>query len=303
MSSHGEGQELFCFGLGYSALTLARRLQGQGWRVGGTVRDPAKRERLAAEGIEVWPFPLPDPVAALAGFSQVLVSVPPGGESRGTSDEPAGGDPVLAHHGAALASLAPGLRWLGYLSTTGVYGDTGGAWVDESTPPRPSGPRQQARVAAEAGWLAWGEQTGVPVHLFRLAGIYGPGRSALDSVRAGQARRIDKPGQLFSRIHVEDIAQVVAASIARPRAGAIYNLCDDEPAPGHEVVAYACRLLGVEPPPLVPFEQAALSPMAASFYADNRRVRNQLIKDELGVRLHYPTYRAGLEAQLRQQVR
>ncbi len=282
---------LFCFGLGYSALALARRLRGEGWSVAGTTREEDKAQRLADDGLEVFPFdrgrPLDDPAAALAGSSHLLSSVPPDGE----------GDPVLDHHRVDIAALE-GLDWLGYLSTTGVYGDRDGGWVDEDSDLAPTGERGRRRLAAEAAWLELWELDGLPVHLFRLAGIYGPGRSALDGVRDGTAKRIDKPGQVFSRIHVDDIARVLEASIARPRPGAAYNLCDDEAAPPQDVIAYACELLGREPPPLVPFEAAELSDMGRSFYRDNKRVSNARIKDELGVSLAYPTYREGLEALL-----
>jgi nucleoside-diphosphate-sugar epimerase len=188
------------------------------------------------------------------------------------------------------------LAWAGYLGTTGVYGDRGGEWVDEASPVAPTMPRTRRRVAAEGRWLA----SGLPVHLFRLAGIYGPGpaRNPLDAVRSGTARRIVKPGQMFGRIHRDDIVQVLCASIARPNPGAIYNLADDEPAPPQDVVAYACALLGTAPPPEIPYEEADLSPMARSFYADNRRICNARIKEELGVILRYPTYREGLESLL-----
>lgn len=286
---------LFCFGLGFSALTLARRRRAAGWRVAGTTRTAEKAAALAAEGLDVHLFdrgrPLDDAAAALAGTTHLLASVPPDAES-----EP-GGDPVLAAHGAAIAAL-PALRWVGYLSTTGVYGDRGGGWVDEASALRPSGARGRRRVAAEAAWLALHERHGLPVHLFRLAGIYGPGRSQLDSVAAGRARRVIKPGQVFSRIHVEDVASVLEASMARPDPGAAYNVCDDEAADPAEVVAYAARLLGLPVPPAVPFEDAELSPMGRSFYADNKRVSNRRIKEELGVRLRHPDYRSGLRALL-----
>lgn len=281
---------LFVFGLGYSAGVLATRLRADGWSIAGTTRTEARRAELAAAGIDAYLFerghPLADPSAALAGTTHLLLSVPP--DERG--------DPVLQVHGGAIAGLAS-LDWAGYLSTTGVYGDTGGAWVGEAAWLRPSGERAQRRVTAERGWLDLYRQFGLPLHVFRLPGIYGPGRSALDQLRAGTARRIDKPGQVFSRVHVDDIAATLCASMAKPNPGAIYNVADDLPAPSHEVVAYAAGLLGVEPPPLIPFEAADLSPMAASFYADNRRVRNDRIKRELGVRLHFPDYRAGLAAQ------
>ena len=280
---------LFCFGLGYSAGVLAQSLLREGWRVAGTARTPARVAVLAGRGIEAFVFdrgsPLADAKEALAGTTHLLSSVPP---------DPAG-DAVLDHHGADIAMLRE-LAWVGYLSTTGVYGDRRGGLVDEEAAPAPTSERAQRRLLAEAGWQALGQRHGLPVHIFRLAGIYGPGRSALDAVRAGTARRVDKPGQLFSRIHVEDIAAVLAASMRQPRPGAIYNLADDLPAAGEEVVAYACRLLGVEPPPLVAFEQAALSPMAASFYGESRRVQNERIKCELGIELRYPDYRSGLAA-------
>lgn len=264
---------LFCFGLGYTARSLARVLEPAGWRVIGTQREGGLRFERGR--------PL-DP-ALFADATHVLSSVPP--DERG--------DPVLAEHAADLAQLG-GVRWVGYLSTTGVYGDHAGGWVDEATPENPAGARGRRRVEAESGWRA----LPLPVHVFRLAGIYGPGRSQLDALRAGTAKRIDKPGQVFSRIHVDDIAAAVRLSMAAPRPGAIYNLADDEPAPPQEVVAYAAELLGAPPPPLIPFEQAELSPMAASFYAESKRVSNALTKRELGWRPRYPTYREGLRALL-----
>ena len=278
---------LFCFGLGYSALALAERLQHQGWSIAGTCRSAAAAAPLRAQGFDITLFdrtqPPSSPEATLAGTTHILSSVPP--------DE--AGDPVLDHWAPALAALG-GAAWAGYLSTTGVYGDRAGGWVDENSALEPTGPRGQRRVAAEAGWLG----LGLPMHLFRLAGIYGPGRSALDTVRSGRARRIVKPGQVFSRIHVADIAAVLEASIARPNAGAAYNLCDDNPAPPDEVIAYAAELLGMPALPEIPFESAELSEMARSFYADNKRVSNDRIKLELGVALAYPDYRAGLKALL-----
>lgn len=282
---------LFVFGLGYSAGVLVEALRAEGWRVAGTTRSPDKRDALAGRGIEAFLFdagrPLDDPGAALADTTHLLLSVPPGER----------GDPVLTHHAAAIAGLRT-LDWAGYLSTTGVYGDTKGEWVGEAAFLKPGNDRARRRVAAERGWLDLYRQYGVPMHVFRLPGIYGPGRSAIDSLRDGTARRIDKPGQVFSRIHVDDIAGTLRASMARPNPGGIYNVADDLPAPAHEVVAHAAALLGVEPPPLVPIDQADLSPMAASFYAENRRVKNDRIKTRLGVVLKHPDYRAGLEAQL-----
>ncbi|MFZ1428360.1 MAG: SDR family oxidoreductase [Geminicoccaceae bacterium] len=276
---------ILCFGLGYSARVLAQRLSARGWEVRGTTRGSDKAAAFAAAG---WPAFVFDrahglPAEALRGVTHVLTSIAP--------DE--AGDPVLDRHGAELQAL-PSLAWVGYLGTTAVYGDRQGDWVDEATPIEPTLARADRRARAEAAWLA----SGLPVHIFRLAGIYGPGRNALVNLKEGTARRIVKPGQTFSRIHVEDIATVLEASIGRPRPGAIYNVCDDEPAPPQDVVSYAAELLKVAPPPEQPYATADLSPMARTFYKDNRRVRNDLIKDELGVRLAYPDYRAGLSSLL-----
>ncbi|MCX7353584.1 MAG: SDR family oxidoreductase [Alphaproteobacteria bacterium] len=278
-SSH----KLFCFGFGYTAAALAGALRAEGWSVAGTCRDEAKRAALAGQGIEAHLFGRDCPLdpAAFQGADAVLVSIPPDGE----------GDPVAALHGQALDA-----RWVGYLSTTGVYGDRQGGWVDEDSARDAVSARGKRRVAAEDAWLALHKSHGVPAHLFRLAGIYGPGRSALDAVRAGTARRIDKPGQVFSRIHVLDIVQTLRVSIAKPAPGRAYNLADDCPAPPQDVIAYACELLGTALPPLVPFAETQLSEMARSFYAECKRVRNGRIKSELGVALAYPDYKAGLKA-------
>lgn len=281
---------LFCFGLGFSALTLARRLKAKHWRVAGTCRSAEKAAALAGEGIETFVFDRdhPLPANALEGATHILASVPPDAK----------GDPVIDLHGNDLLRLES-VKWIGYLSTTGVYGNRDGDWVDERSALHPSGPRGAARVAAEDAWQALG-RVGHKVHLFRLAGIYGPGRSALDTVRDGKAKRVVKPGQVFSRIHVEDIANVLEASIAKPDPGAVYNVCDDDPAPPQDVIAYACALLGVAAPPEIPYAQAAssMSEMARSFYADSKRVSNLKIKEALGVKLAYPDYRAGLRALL-----
>jgi len=283
---------LFCFGLGYSALTLGRLVAASGWAVTGTCRSAERRALLCKSGFPALLFDRDRPVdaAALSGVTHLLVSVPPD----------AAGDPVLALHGDDIAAM-PGLCWLGYLSTTGVYGDRGGGWVDETASLLPTGERGRRRAAAEQGWLDLWRDRGVPAHIFRLAAIYGPGRSAFGALRAGTARRIDKPGQVFSRIHVADLASVLLASIARPRPGAVYNVCDDDPAAPAAVVAHAAELLGVEPPPLVPIESAGLSPMVRSFYDDNKRVANRLIKTELGVTLRYPDFRTGLAAILAEE--
>ena len=277
---------LFCFGLGYSAEALARKLLAEGWQVAGTAREPERLAALTALGIKAFRFDRdhPLPAGTLAGTTALLSSIPPEAE----------GDPVLALCQDAI--LAAKLAWIGYLSTTGVYGDWKGAWVDETSPLRPTSERAWRRVAAETAWLDLNRRHGLPVQVFRLAGIYGPGRCALDEVRAGTARRIVKRGQVFSRIHVDDIAQVLTASMARPRGGAIYNVCDDAAAHPRDIVTYACELLGVVPPTEIAFEEARLSPMAQTFWADNKRVRNKLLHEELGVTLLYPSYREGLRA-------
>ncbi len=281
---------LFAFGLGYCARALAREVLAVGWEVRGTTREAAMATAHRREGIEAFRFADGVPLAgtALVGVTHLLSSVPPDGD----------GDPVLRRHGSDIAALAAAgrLAWAGYLSTTGVYGDRGGGWVDEDSDLRPSTERGRRRQAAEAAWQALYRDHGVPVHVFRLAGIYGPGRSPLDAVREGRARRVVKPGQVFSRIHVADVARVLRASMARPNPGAAYNVCDDTPAPPQEVIEFACRLAGVPPPPEVPIEAADLGPMAESFYAENKRVSNRRIKEELGVVMAYPDYRSGLEA-------
>jgi nucleoside-diphosphate-sugar epimerase len=289
----GAVSKLFAFGLGYSAQTLAGRLAASGWDIAGTARDPGMLERLRQRGYAMARFADPsdrDGVAALLrGTTHLLHSIPP----------VAGVDPVLAQFRDQLVALAS-LRWIGYLSTVGVYGGSDGAWVDETMKPEPRNARTEARVVAEKEWLAFGEETGCPVQIFRLAGIYGPGRSAFDKLRDGTARRIVKQGQVFNRIHVDDIASTLEASIARPRQGGIYNVADNYPAPPEEVIAYAAELAGLPLPPAVPFEEAEFTPMARSFYEGNRRIANTLIKSELGVALRYPTYRDGLAAILRE---
>ncbi len=282
---------LFCFGLGYVARHLAARLASQGFEVRGTVRDAGAVRALEALGYRVFPFsrtrPLADPVSALAGVSHILHAIPP--------DEQ--GDIVHDLHHADIARV-PTLRWLGWLGTTAVYGDRGGGWVSEEDEPRPTLERARRRLAAEAAWLG----SGLPVHIFRLSGIYGPGRNPIRNLLDGRAHRIRKPGQVFSRIHIDDLVTVLEASMRRPQPGRIYNVADDEPAPPQEVVAYAAQLLGVPPPPEIPYETAVLTPAQRSFYRDNRRVRNARIKRELGVTLKYPSYREGLRALLEVEV-
>ena len=264
--------------------------RSDGWSFAGTCRTEDKCARAREAGVDAVPFergsPVPNAANTLRDVTHLLLSVPP--------DEH--GDPVLDAHAADLAALAPRLRWVGYLSTTGVYGDRGGGWVDETGALTPVAARGWRRGRAEAGWFTLHQESGLPLHIFRLAGIYGPGRSPLEQVKQGTAHRIDKPGQYFSRIHVDDLAQVVLASMRKPNPGRVYNVCDDEPAHPAEVVAYAAHLLQLPPPPLVPFADANLSEMARSFYAESRRVRNDRMKRVLGVTLRYPTYREGLTA-------
>jgi nucleoside-diphosphate-sugar epimerase len=287
----GGERTLLSIGHGYSAAALARRLLDAGWRVIGTTRDPARAGAIRETGVEplLWPADAGGAegvAAALGEAGHVLSSVPPDAE----------GDPVLRALAPALRRAAPRLAWVGYLSTTGVYGDRAGGWVDETDACRPASERGRRRLAAEAAWLALHRETGLPVHVFRLAGIYGPGRSPFERLRAGTARAIVKPGQVFSRIHVADIAAVLSASMAAPDPGTVYNVADDRPAPPQDVLAHAAGLLGMAPPPEVPFEEAELSPMARSFYAESRRVSNARIRERLGVALRYPDYEAGLAA-------
>ena len=280
---------LFCFGLGYSAEALARRVRPLGWHVAGTARTREGQSRLASLGYEAVLFdgaaPGPGLSDALASATHVLVSAGPDQE----------GDPTLRFHENDLAR-APHIRWIGYLSTIGVYGNTDGAWVDETAAPNPGSERAKRRVAAENAWLAFGETHGKQVQIFRLGGIYGPGRSALDDVRDGTARRIVKPGQVFNRIHVDDIASVLLAAASGTGRYTVYNVVDGAPSPSEEMIAHAAALLGLQPPPEIPVEDAALSPMGRSFYAENRRVANGRLRDDLGVTLAYPSYREGLAA-------
>ena len=262
------------------------------WQVTGTCRSEEKADKLRALGIEPVLFDATAPIADIADHlrpdTHVLSSIPPSRD----------GDPVIRLHGEDLAIRAGSLKWVGYLSTTGVYGDRGGDWVDETSPYLPATERGRMRLRAERQWNRLYAHRTVPVHRFRLAGIYGPGRNPLTRVAQGKTRRIEKAGQVFSRIHVEDIAKVLRASIARPGPGRAYNVCDDLAAPPQEVIAHAAGLLGLPVPPAVPFEEAQLSDMAASFYAESKRVRNDRIKRELGVELTYPTYKEGLQALL-----
>ncbi|MGH1413805.1 MAG: SDR family oxidoreductase [Pelagimonas sp.] len=280
---------LFSLGHGYTASALASRLIPQGWHVLGTIRDAAKADSLRAQGVEPVLWSSDAMSAALETASHLLISV-------GANDT---GDPTLNIIGNQIQARATAFDWVGYLSTTGVYGDHDGAWVDETAPLTPATHRGEIRVAAENAWKAIPD---LPLHIFRLAGIYGPGRGPFAKVRAGTARRVIKKGQVFSRIHVDDIAQVLEASINAPNPGGVYNVCDNDPAPPQDVIAYAANLLGMTLPPEVDFESANLSPMARSFYAENKKVANARIKTELGVKLLYPDYKSGLRALLQDEL-
>ncbi|MEP4039386.1 SDR family oxidoreductase [Pseudophaeobacter sp.] len=269
---------LLCLGYGYTARSLAPQLLARGWRVIGTAREPVN-----VPGVEMITWPGEE--ISLTGVTHVLSSIGPG----------AMGDPVLAALRDEIAAVATDLAWFGYLSTTAVYGDREGDWVDEATPVAPTSERGNWRVLAEQQWQ---QIPDLPLHIFRLAGIYGPGRGPFAKLMAGKARRIVKPGQVFSRIHVEDIAQALLASMDQPNPGGIYNLCDDDPAPPQDVLGYAAELLGLPIPAEVPFDEAGMTPMARSFYGENKRVHNNRIKSELGVELLYPSYREGLRAVL-----
>lgn len=272
---------LLSLGHGYSAAALAALLIPLGWRVIGTTQTPDRIADVQGQGVEplLWPC---DIGPALAEATHILASAAPDGS----------GDPFL--HAARDQIMAARPEWVGYLSTTAVYGDHQGGWVDEETPVKPQSGRAVARVLAERQWLA----TGLPVQVFRLAGIYGPGRGPFEKVRDGSARRLIKANQVFSRIHVADIAATLLASIRRPDPGAIYNVCDDNPAPPEDVLSYAAALLGYPEPPTVLFEEAEMSPMQISFYSESKRVRNDKIKRDLGVKLNFPTYQDGLRGLL-----
>jgi len=282
-------RRVFVFGLGYVGLSFALAMRDAGWKVEGTCRTEKRRQELIRSGLEVSVF---DGEKRLAEISQrivladaILSSVPP----------TTAGDPVLNIFGADICGKAGG-SWLGYLSTTGVYGDWDGKEVDESSELRATSDRGLRRIAAEKTWLRLTTRKSLPVHIFRLAGIYGPGRNILDKIRAGTATRVQKSGHVFSRIHVDDIVSTLAASILRPRAGATYNVCDNEPCSQPQIIEHGCQLLGQRLPPLIDFEARVkeMSPLARSFWKDRRRVSNRLIREELMVDLRFPTYREGL---------
>jgi len=283
------GKHLFCFGFGYTASFLAIKLSAAGCKISGTTTNKAKKKFIKKNGIASWIFDgnheIPDPQKKLKDVTHILLSIPPNGE----------GDLVFESHASDLAQM-PNLEWVGYLSTTAVYGNHDGGWVSEETPPAPSSRRGSLRLRAEEQWSSLYINEGLPLHIFRLAGIYGPGRSAIDAVRSGNARRIDKPGHVFNRINVEDIVQTLIASMKKPNIGSIYNLADDDPAPSHEVIQFACNLTGIESPELIEFNQTEMAPIVRSFYKDNKRIDNNKIKRELGVNLLYPDYRSGIRS-------
>jgi len=280
--------KLVVFGLGFTSEAFLRFAEGRFTSVVATVRSAEKAARKTKLGCEVLVFNEQSADArlseALCEADAVLISVGP--------DE--AGDPVLRRFAGEI-ERSNSIRWIGYLSTIGVYGDADGGWVDETVAPNPSHARTQRRVEVEQEWLALGARSGKTTQIFRLAGIYGPGRNPILNLDQ-RAQRVIKKGQVFNRIHVDDIAQVLLASMDKPRQGAVYNVSDNEPAPPQDVLLFAAQVMGREPPPEVPFEQAVMSDMARSFYADNKRVSNRLIREELGVELRYPTYREGVAA-------
>ena len=292
MSDKFPKKHLFCFGLGFTGSALVSEVQTKGWEVSGTYRERAHKDVWFGKGIQSYYFDgnevSEEIKAALRKASHVLVTIPPQKDA---------GDVVFGHFKEILAGSSQ-LQWLGYLSTTGVYGNRDGGWVDETSELKPGFDHQRRRVEAENQWRGLYQKYQAPVHVFRLAGIYGPGRNLLQRVRNGSARRIDQPELVFNRIHVEDLVQVLCASIDHPHPGAIYNVSDDLPSSPAEAVAFACDLLSVGVPPLVSLEDAELSKMGRGFYQTNKKVRNRKIKEELGVQLRYPDYKAGLRALL-----
>ncbi|MDA7758888.1 SDR family oxidoreductase [Amylibacter sp.] len=276
------GKVLLSIGHGFSASVLGAQLIKDGWTVYGTTRSVEKAKKLNDDGVNSIIWPGTDLTPYIQKATHILTSVSPNSQ----------GDPVLNQYNEILSKNT--FDWVGYLSTTGVYGNHNGGWVDENSPLKPNTTRGKLREEAELSW----SKLNINLHIFRLAGIYGPGRGPFSKVRNGTARRIIKEGQLFSRIHVDDIAQVLLASIRYPRQGAIYNVCDDNPAPPEDVISYAAELLDMPIPIAIDYDKAEMSPMARSFYAENKRVSNELIKKELGVELKFPDYKAGLQSLL-----
>ena len=287
MTKNPEKNKLFCFGFGFSAQALAERLSLKNWCVSGTCR--SKDKKISLTNLPIISFDgthaSQEILEALSDATHLLISIPP----------QTSGDVVLKNFSPNIRSNK-NLKWIGYISSTGVYGDTQGEWVDESSPLQPATELNVRRVESESAWLKMARQNGCPVMVFRCVGIYGPGRNLLISVKQGRARRIEKPGLVFSRIHVEDLVQTLEASIQKPKPGEIYNVCDDEPAPPSEAAEYAFKLLNISPPPLIPLDSAELSEIARGFYKNCKRVSNKKIKEELGVKLKYPNYRSGLDA-------
>jgi len=280
---------LFCFGLGFSSQALARRLISKDWAVSGTCRDSKLKEPIKKLGISVYSY---DGIQASSKIydairkaTHLLISIPP----------QTSGDVVLEQFGPDILNWNH-LKWIGYISSTGVYGDAKGAWVDETSPLKPITPINCRRVVVESAWLKLNKEYDLPVVIFRCVGIYGPGRNLLVSLKQGRARRIEKPGLVFSRIHVDDLAQTLEASINQPQPGEIYNVSDDKPSSPAEAVEYACGLLNVEPPPITQYEHMEITDSARGFYQANKRVSNEKIKNRLGVRLQYPDYQVGLDA-------
>lgn len=292
MNETSQQKKLFCFGLGFTGSALVRGVRARGWTASGTCRENAQKDVWVEAKVQSYCFNGKEASAAVGNAvreaSHVLVTIPPQKDS---------GDVVLKYFKKILTDSSQ-LRWLGYLSTTGVYGNRDGDWVDETSELKPGFDHQRRRVEAEGQWRDLYREHQVPVHIFRLAGIYGPGRNLLQRVRQGSAKRIDQPGLVFNRIHVEDVVQVLSASMEHPQPGAIYNVSDDVPSSPAEAVAFTCELLHVEVPPLMALEDAKLSDMARGFYLTNKKVRNHKIKEELGVQLQYPDYKAGLRALL-----
>lgn len=289
--SHTARKKLFCFGYGYVAENLAKALKAQdsSWEICGTTRDPEKRAQMREDGVKAFLFyddkAFNDPIFMLDGVTHILISIPPNAQ----------GDPVFQSHARDILQI-PTVQWVGYCSSTSVYGNRDGDWVDEKSEIRPSSERGSKRARAESAWLKMRRIAGIPINIFRISGIYGPGRSAIDAVRAGDSRRINKPGHVFNRMHIDDIVQVMIASMSQPKPGDIYNLADDLPVSSHELISYACQLLGKTPPPMIDFKDVDMAPIARSFYKDNKRVRNNKIKEKLGITLKYPDYKSGLDA-------
>lgn len=287
-------KKLFCFGYGYVAEHLAKKLKQDdpSWEICGTTRDKERLASMREDGIKAYIFsddkPFHDPLFILKDVTHILISIPPNEQ----------GDIVFQTHARDILQIAS-IGWMGYCSSTSVYGNRDGDWVDETAEIRPSSERGSKRARAESAWLKTRRVAGIPINIFRLSGIYGPERSAIDSVRAGDTRRIFKDGHVFNRMHIDDIVAVMIASMSQPQPGDIYNLADDMPAPSHELIAYACGLLGKTPPAMVNYEDIEMAPMARSFYKDNKRIRNDKIKEKLGITLKHPDYKSGLDAILK----